>query len=256
MASIRLLYRTPNGKMAFRESTSGEAPSYAILSHTWGKEEVLFHDMNSDPAWSKAGWKKLEFCASQAEADGLKYFWVDTCCIDQKNANELAAAINSMFRWYQRAVRCYVYLPDVSIHSACKDGQTSPAWEAEFKKSRWFTRGWTLQELIAPAQVDFFSREGARLGNKRSLEEMIHQITGIERKALSGIELSTFTVVERMSWAENRQTTLEEDEIYSLFGIFNIKLPIIYGEGREHASRRLQDEMDKVHKGWFDSRFK
>ncbi|KAF2839984.1 HET-domain-containing protein, partial [Patellaria atrata CBS 101060] len=255
MALIRLLHRKPDGEIVFREPTGGDVPSYTILSHTWGKEEVSFQDMEAGTARSKAGWRKIEFCAKQATADGLQYFWIDTCCIDKKNAVELSAAINSMFRWYQKAVRCYVYLSDVSIHGEGQDGQSSSTWEAAFRKSRWFTRGWTLQELIAPAQVDFFSSGGNRLGNKLSLEQMVYDITGINRNALSGDPLPTFTIPERMSWAERRQTTIEEDEIYSLLGIFNVSLPLIYGEGRENASRRLREEIDKVNKGANFERF-
>jgi hypothetical protein len=114
MASIRLLHRKPDGEIVFREDSSGDVPNYAILSHTWGKEEVVFQDIedNTDMSKtvSKAGWRKIQFCAEQAAADNLQYFWVDTCCIDKENAVELGAAINSMFRWYQNAARCYVYL--------------------------------------------------------------------------------------------------------------------------------------------------
>jgi hypothetical protein len=249
MALIRLLHRKSDGEIVFREPASGDVPPYIILSHTWGKDEVSFQDMEADTARNKAGWRKIEFCAKQAAADGLKYFWIDTCCIDKRNAVEHSAAINSMFRWYQKAMRCYVYLSDVSIHGEGQDGQSGPTWKAAFKKSRWFTRGWTLQELIAPAYVDFFSSGGDRLGNKLSLEEMVCDITNITRNALRGDALSTFTISERMSWAECRQTTIEEDEIYSLLGIFNVSLPLIYGEGRENASRRLRDEIDKLYKG-------
>jgi hypothetical protein len=249
MALIRLLYRKPDGEIVFREPTSGDVPSYTILSHTWGKEEVSFQDMEAGTARSKAGWRKIEFCAQQAAVDGLKYFWIDTCCIDKKNAVELSAAINSMFRWYQKAVRCYVYLSDVSIDGEGQGGQPGPTWAAAFRTSRWFTRGWTLQELIAPAYVDFFSSSGDRLGNKLSLEEIVCDITSINRNALRGDALSTFTISERMSWAEHRRTTIEEDEIYSLLGIFNLSLSLIYGEGRESASRRLRAEIDKLYKG-------
>ena len=118
MALIRLLRYKPDGEIVFREPTSGNVPAYAILSHTWGKKEVSFQDMEAgadmSKTVSKVGWKKIQFCAKQAAADGLQYFWVDTCCVDKKNAVELGAAINSMFQWYQNAARCYVYLSDVS----------------------------------------------------------------------------------------------------------------------------------------------
>jgi hypothetical protein len=253
MALIRLLHLNPVGEIVFREPTSGDVPPYTILSHTWGNEEVSYQDMEAGTARNKAGWRKIEFCAKQTAADGLKYFWIDTCCIDKKNSVELSAAINSMFRWYQKALRCYVYLSDVSISGTEQDGkyggQLESIWKAEFRKSRWFTRGWTLQELIAPAYITFFSSGGDRLGDKLSLEEIVSEITSIDKSALRGDALSTFTIGERMSWAEHRQTTIKEDEIYSLLGIFNVSLPLIYGEGRENASRRLKEEIDKLYKG-------
>jgi hypothetical protein len=162
---------------------------------------------------------------------------------------ELTAAINSMFRWYRKAARCYVYLSDVSIQNEGLHEQVNPAWEVAFRKSRWFTRGWTLQELIAPALVDFYSFEGERLGNKLSLEAMIHDITGIARNALQGSALSNFSIDERRSWAERRNTTIEEDEVYSLLGIFDVSMTLIYGEGKDKASRRLEEEIHKSYKG-------
>jgi hypothetical protein len=250
MSLIRLLQYKPNGEIVFREPTSGDVPAYAILSHTWGKEEVLFQDIqlggDMRKTVSKAGWRKVQFCAKQAAADGLGYFWVDTCCIDKKNAVELGAAINSMFRWYQNAARCYVYLSDVSKPDAGVDDQR--AWEA-FRKSRWFSRGWTLQELIAPRLVDFFSLEGERLGSKLSLGSKIHEITGIANNALRGDALSNFTIKERRSWAERRNTTIEEDEAYCLIGIFDVSLVPNYGERRDQAFRRLEEEIHKMYKG-------
>ncbi|KAL9615789.1 MAG: hypothetical protein Q9160_009258 [Pyrenula sp. 1 TL-2023] len=249
MPPIRLLQCKSDGEIIFREPTTSDVPAYAILSHTWGKEEVSFQDMEAGEGMSKAGWKKIQFCAKQAAADGLKYFWVDTCCIDKKNAVELSAAINSMFRWYHKATRCYVYLSDVLIHGEGQNGHTNPIWEAAFTKSRWFTRGWTLQELIAPEYIDFFSSEGERLGNKLSLEALIHSVTGIARNALRNEPLTTFSIDERMSWAERRNTTLEEDKAYCLLGIFDISMSLIYGEGGEKAVRRLRHEIHISYKG-------
>jgi hypothetical protein len=123
MSLIRLLQRKPDGEIVFREPTSSEVPAYAILSHTWGEEEVTYQDLKKGKDKSKAGWRKIQFCAKQAAVDGLEYFWVDTCCIDKKNAVELGAAINSMFRWYQNAARCYVYLSDVSKPDTGVDDQ-------------------------------------------------------------------------------------------------------------------------------------
>ncbi|KAF2726586.1 hypothetical protein EJ04DRAFT_582580 [Polyplosphaeria fusca] len=250
MALIRLLQRTPDGDIVFREPTSGRVPAYAILSHTWGENEVVFQDIEPNAgtgkAVSKAGWRKIQFCADQAAADGLQYFWIDTCCIDKRNAVELGAAINSMFRWYQNASCCYVYLSDVS--TAKGEGSDS-TWKEAFRTSRWFQRGWTLQELLAPKLVEFFSLEGERLGNKLVLEPEIHNIIGIPEKALRGDALSNFSIKERRSWAERRNTTIEEDEAYCLIGIFNVSMALIYGEGRYHAFRRLEEEIHKLYKG-------
>jgi len=249
---MRLLERKPDGNLIIHEFTGKEVPAYAIFSYTWhanNKQEVTLQDVETSTGKSKAGWKKINFCADKAAADGLRYFWIDTCCIDKKNAVELAAAINSMFRWYQKAARCYVYLSDVSIRDEGLHEQVNPAWEAAFRKSRWFTRGWTLQELIALALVDFYNCEGERLGNKLSLEAMIHDITGIARNALQGSALSNFSIDERMSWAERRNTTIEEDEVYSLLGIFDVSMTLIYGEGKDKASRRLEEEIHKSYKG-------
>ena len=250
MALIRLLQRKPNGGFVFRETTSSDVPAYAILSHTWGKEEVTFQDMEDSADMSKtvsrAGWKKIQFCAKQAAADGLQYFWIDTCCIDKKNAVELSAAINSMFRWYQNAVRCYVYLSDVSKADGVDDERV---WKPAFRASRWFTRGWTLQELIAPRLVDFFSSEGQRLGSKLTLETEIHGITSIAKNALRGDALSSFSIKERRSWAERRNTTIEEDGAYCLIGVFGLSMLPNYGEGRDHAFRRLEEEIHKLYKG-------
>lgn len=246
---MRLLKREPNGELRLTEHTERNVPTHAILSHTWGEEEVTFQDVEAGTGKSKAGWKKIEFCAKQSAADGLEYFWIDTCCIDKKNAVELSAAINSMFRWYQKAERCYVYLADVSVQNEDQNGQLDSAWEQSFRNSRWFTRGWTLQELVAPARVDFFSAEGVLLGNKSALESMIHAITGIAKNALRGDALSDFSIPERMSWAEHRNTTLEEDKAYCILGIFDVSMPLIYGEGKEKAFRRLKQEIQMSYKG-------
>jgi hypothetical protein len=140
-------------------------------------------------------------------------------------------------------MKCYVYLSDVSINKRKESDQSSEySWESAFRASRWFTRGWTLQELLAPSSVEFFSREGKRLGDKRTLEREIHSITGVAVRALRGVPLSSFTFEERMLWAKSRQTKREEDKAYSLLGIFGIYMPLIYGEGR-NAFYRLEREI-------------
>jgi hypothetical protein len=148
-----------------------------------------------------------------------------------------------MFRWYQNAGRCYAFLSDVEVDNL--EGNS----ELVFRKSRWFNRGWTLQELLAPHSVGFFSKHGARLGDKESLKHTIHEVTGIPIEALSGNDLSEFDVAKRFSWAANRQTTEEEDGAYCLFGIFNVHLPLIYGEGKDNALERLRSAAILKHKG-------
>ncbi|KAH8587304.1 P-loop containing nucleoside triphosphate hydrolase protein [Bisporella sp. PMI_857] len=204
-----------------------------------GRREVTFEDLRDGSGMKKAGYEKTRFCGEQARRDGLQYFWVDTCCIDKSSSAELTEAINSMFRWYREATKCYVYLSGVS-RPVVKINDL--AWESAFRESKWFTRGWTLQELIAPAFVEFFSKEGELLGDKSILEHHVCEITGIPAKALRGNSLFGFTIAERMSWAGRRKTTREEDQAYSLLGILDISMPIIYGEGRDKALKRLRDK--------------
>jgi hypothetical protein len=246
---MRLLVRSSSGEFSFTKDLVGNViiPPYAILSHTWEADdaEVTFEDMTNGTGEDKPGYDKIRFCGEQAKQDNLQHFWVDTCCINKTNFTELSQAINSMFRWYRNATRCYVYLSDVSIRKKERDMGSGDTWESDFRKSRWFTRGWTLQELLAPASVELFSKERKRLGDKRALEQQIHEITGIANSALRGAALSEFSVDERLSWTERRQTKLEEDETYSLLGIFDIHMPLIYGEGKEKALVRLREEIEK-----------
>ena len=246
---MRLLHYNNDGDFSLTEFFCN-IPPYAILSHTWGLEEVTFRDMTEGNGPSKTGFDKIRFCGEQARRDGFQYFWVDTCCIDKSNSTELAEAINSMFRWYHNAAKCYVYLPDVSspvIDTGGKSDQLS--WEMAFRASRWFTRGWTLQELIAPTSVEFFSKNRKPLGDRKSLEQYICEITGIPCKALQGYPLAEFSVIERMSWIETRQTTRKEDIAYSLLGMFDVYMPLIYGEGKANAIGRLQEAIDRKEKG-------
>ena len=244
---MRLLKLQNQRKFSLTKDLTVGIPPYAILSHTWGEDEdeVTFKDFVEGTGKSKAGYRKLQFCGEQAVRDGLQYLWIDTCCIDKSNNTELSEAINSMFCWYRDATKCYVYLSDVSVSGSNENDQSFQwTWERAFRKSRWFTRGWTLQELIAPASVEFFSLEGKRLGDKKSLERQVYEITGIAIQALQGRPLSDFSVTERMSWAANRGTKREEDKAYSLLGLFDIHMPLIYGEG-SNAFIRLHDEIDK-----------
>jgi hypothetical protein len=184
---MRLLEYSDDGEFSLTEFVKGDIPRYAILSHRWEAGEVTLKNLTDSMGKEMAGYSKIRFCGEQARRDGLQYFWVDTCCIDKSNAVELQEAINSMFRWYQNAAKCYVYLSDVSTRKRkAGDRLSEHIWESAFRSSKWFTRGWTLQELLAPGpdSVEFFSHEGDRIGNKRTLEQQIHEITGIAITAL------------------------------------------------------------------------
>jgi hypothetical protein len=253
---MRLLKYTSENHLSLTEFRAGDQiPDYAILSHRWGKDEFTFEDLADSTGKSKEkfGYTKIEFCGKQAKHDGLQYFWVDTCCINKSDAVELQKAINSMFRWYRDATKCYVYLSDVSRPIPHSINETYDSWGLNFRNSVWFTRGWTLQELIAPKSVGFFSKEGEMLGNKASLERDICEITGIPAKALRGSPLAGFSHTEIMSWANKRDTAEPEDKAYSLLGIFDVYMPLIYGEGRQNALQRLRQEIDKASKGMYSS---
>ncbi|KAH7074696.1 hypothetical protein BKA63DRAFT_319585 [Paraphoma chrysanthemicola] len=278
-----LLRQADDGSISLVQFNGREVPKYAILSHTWGEveNEVTFSAIASangiftrrttddgltrhiyvaggkseDPdhhKWllalqSKKGYEKIRFCSQQASKHNLAYFWIDSCCINRKNSAELTEAINSMFRWYRNAAICYVYLSDIYGYEQGRRGETisEQAWEA-FRKSKWFTRGWTLQELIAPATVEFYSQDQTYFGDRYGLGSLLSDITSLPTEVLQGAPLSQFTVEERLSWSDNRVTTLEEDTSYCLFGIFDVYMPPIYGEGGENARKRLRNEIQRV----------
>ncbi|KAH7395038.1 heterokaryon incompatibility protein-domain-containing protein [Phaeosphaeria sp. MPI-PUGE-AT-0046c] len=236
---MRLLQR--HGDSSFRLiKVDRHIPPYAILSHTWGTEddEVTFHDIVDGSGPRKAGYRKINFCAKQAASEGFDFFWIDTCCIDKSSSSELSEAINSMFRWYRDSAKCYALLDDVFV-----EGPEEVDKELAFQKSRWFTRGWTLQELLAPKSVDFFSAEGYPIGSKSSRAQEIAKITGIPIEALQEKDLSFFSIDQRMMWAKGRETTREEDMAYCLMGLFDIFMASIYGEGEEHAFMRLHKKL-------------
>ncbi|USP76252.1 kinesin light chain 3 [Curvularia clavata] len=241
---MRLLHFDHLNRLILTDFHGKPVPPYAILSHRWQKSEILFEDIASgEYKEKKDGYHKLLFCAKQAAQDQLQYFWIDTCCIDRWNSRERSRAINSMFRWYSNATKCYVFLSDVSVLAATDTPKRSD-WEASFRASEWFTRGWTLQELIAPASVEFFSYEEHRLGDKSDLEQVVHEVTRIPLAALRNLPLDQFTRHERMHWADNRKTTEEEDIVYCLLGLVNVTMQANYSEGKDRARRRLQMEVE------------
>lgn len=207
---------------------------YAILSHRWeaDSEEVTFDDLRSgDYRKDKTGCFKLSMAQWQARQDGFDYVWIDTCCIDKRSNTELQESINSMYHWYERAAVCYAYLRDTEKNKL----------STTFKQDSWFTRGWTLQELIAPKHIRFFDRSWRYIGSKRSLCNDIRRITRIPEGVLAGkTHCRDYSVAQRMSWASGRETARVEDEAYCLLGIFGINIPMLYGE-RQGAFLRLQE---------------
>ena len=225
-------------------SHTWSTPKYDILSHTWGTEEITFSEMQSQqPDKDKAGWKKIELSCKQAEDDGHGYVWCDTCCIDKSSSAELSESINSMFRWYQEAEVCYAFLEDISD---VKD----------LGKAKWFTRGWTLQELIAPKSLVFYVEDDNAAWRKIGIREevatanQIAGITGIDEYFLRGVDSTSrvhgASFAKRVAWASNRTTTRHEDIAYCLMGLLDVNMPLLYGEGGVKAFRRLQEEYLKV----------
>jgi hypothetical protein len=217
-----------------------EIPPYAILSHRWVEgEEVSFEDMQAPDRDQNAGFRKIQNCCTQAAIDRYEYVWVDTCCIDKNNNAEVSEAINSMYRWYEKAGICYAYLHDVN------DAENP---EPQFAKSKWFTRGWTLQELVAPQRVVFFGDNGSwfEIETKITLREAIKRITKIDTRVLECNQyVFKASIAQRMSWASGRETTRPEDMAYCLLGIFKVNMPLLYGEA-ENAFLRLQLELLNV----------
>ena len=218
------------------EVTSEQDEPYAILSHRWQGDEVLFSDMNTLSVCSKAGIAKLRSFCDLPILSKVEHVWVDTCCIDKKSSAELSEAINSMFQYYRSAKICVAYLCDVHVT------REHPDFEQQFEGSVWFTRCWTLQELIAPTNLIFFNSRWEKLASKIELVKLISKRTTVDEGALTGAALSMYSIAERMCWASARTATRREDIAYSLMGIFDVNMPMMYGEGHR-AFERLQEEI-------------
>jgi hypothetical protein len=235
---------------------SEDIPAYSILSHCWGApaEEITYSDLSRQTHNTNSfGWTKIVQCCRLARERDLHWAWVDTCCIDKSSSAELTEAINSMFRWYKDATVCFAFLTDVNATAESAqfvlNGSTSfslgteneePMWQA-LKRSRYFTRGWTLQELIAPKDVEFFNADYAFISTKQKIARLLASITGIHPTFLTGTaQIGEASVAARMSWAAGRTTSRMEDIAYSLLGIFDVNMPLIYGEGHK-AFFRLQN---------------
>lgn len=256
--------------LGLEEFFGNNVPEYAILSHTWGPEEVSLQDLalvrSYHLNWSRdvaaesvidafpyrapcipqsirverrSGYEKIVKCCAQAKRDKYRYVWVDTCAIDKTSSADLSEAINSMFYWYKSSAVCYALLSDVDMSAAHSQDDRDLA----IRKSRWFTRGWTLQEFLAPGEVIFYDAQWKPIAPKTELVELLSAITGIASKFIDGTDdIHNASIAQRMSWASKRQTTRMEDTAYCLLGIFNVHMPLLYGE-RDKAFLRLQEEI-------------
>ncbi|KAF5652544.1 het domain protein [Fusarium sp. NRRL 25303] len=240
-------------------------PSYAILSHTWisPKDEITYQDMKrrtgdiKNDVYKQKGWSKLKDYCDRAFKDGWEWAWMDTCCIDKTNPADTQEAINAMFRWYQNAGVCYAHLSDVDFVSLPDDtdldsgtNRLRTAGKNKFIGAKWFTRGWTLQELLAPHYLIFVDRDWHHIGTRESWALEIEKASKIEARHLNAFNPTDFascSTAMRFSWASGRETTVEEDESYSLLGLFGISLPLIYGEGGRQAFNRLQRQLIHVY---------
>ncbi|KAF6815723.1 HET domain-containing protein [Colletotrichum sojae] len=227
--------------LALQEFVDPSSVEYAILSHTWEDEEVTFQDVNNleqSGARRKAGFSKIVKTCETARQMDIRLAWVDTCCIDKSSSAELSEAINSMFSWYKHSTVCFVFLSDLP-----NSALSFPYSQETFGACRWFSRGWTLQELIAPDHVEFFNSRWEWFSRKDECLEILSDVTGISLSVLeSSFNLYQTPIAVKMSWAASRQTKRIEDRAYSLLGIFDINMPMVYGEGHK-SFRRLQEEI-------------
>lgn len=229
-------------RLHFEEFYDSDTPEYAILSHRWGNEEASFKEMrrsNDGEGRTGAGWDKIRSTCRLAIENNFTWVWIDTCCINKNSSAELTEAINSMFKWYAGSGRCYVYLSD--IHWDLHNATTSIKVE-RLRQSSWFSRGWTLQELLAPTDVEFFDMNWRYIGAKNDMTHLLAEITKIDPPHLK--QWDSACVAQKMSWASGRETSRVEDMAYSLLGLFDVNMPLLYGEGRK-AFYRLQLEIIK-----------
>ena len=237
-------------------------PEYAILSHRWAsdEDEVSYKQFRKGSVPPDLpGLVKIQAFCRLADTRGFQWAWIDTCCIDKRSSAELAEAINSMFKWYRRSAECYVHMADVEFSDdelSLKRQSEETFWRApdgwaslrdRFNRSTWFERGWTLQELIAPNHIVFYDSHWNEIGSLLHFYEDVAKVTGIDKNYLvPGPRFRKWSsVATRMSWASRRHTSREEDIAYCLLGLFDVNMPLLYGEGAEKAFIRLQTEIMK-----------
>lgn len=242
--------------LQLKEFFDSQIPPYAILSHRWSDHEVSFKEMRKGTAPQGSGMAKIQSFCQLAAARGFDWAWIDTCCIDKRSSAELSEAINAMYKWYERSGECYVHLSDVEYSS--HELPLGRGNEDKLRTSSWFTRGWTLQELLAPqkSKVVFFDANWNEIGSLPQLASAVSEITGIDEfymgfkhsynlgePAAAMTPCADTSVAKRMSWVSRRQTSREEDMAYCLLGLFDVNMPLLYGEGAKKAFQRLQIEI-------------
>ena len=248
--------------LELKEFIDTQQVRYSILSHCWSQDpehgEVTFQEFSGGTSDSAGrGWQKIQRCCTLSQSRGLEWTWVDTCCIDKSSSAEMTETINSMYAWYQVSAGCYVFMDDCTVEQLPRqqfeidkeglwkndfDHDTMQAIDS-FASSRWFTRGWTLQELVGPEKVLFYNSNGTLLGMQTEILDILHYATGVDQLILvHASRPQDFSIAERMSWAASRVTSRPEDVAYCLLGIFDVNMPLLYGEGNR-AFMRLQQEI-------------
>ncbi|KAG8525617.1 uncharacterized protein KY384_009261 [Bacidia gigantensis] len=220
---MRLLHTSQHRLFEYNDD---DVPPYAVLSHTWGENEISYQDFLQ----GRRNEKILQ-CCRLAASESWDYVWIDTCCIDKSSSAELTEAINAMYRWYKNAEICYAHLAD-RTDSLIFNPKI-------FAAPKWFTRGWTLQELLASPRIIFLASNWLVIGSKQTLATYISKVTRISLEHLKFPHRAS--AAAKMSWMANRRTTRIEDMAYCLLGIFEVNMPLLYGEG-ERAFIRLQEE--------------
>ena len=238
---MRLINTTTGEFGTFWDS---QRPQYAVLSHTWGDEEISYLDylvltstlpnttsgflfaLLKAPRADSEGIRKVRECCKLARSRGFAWLWIDTCCIDKTSSAELSEAINSMWSWYRDAAECYVYLIDVMpAKGAITTRVSHDVMRSQFRNAKWFGRGWTLQELLAPSKVFFYNSSWEMIASKAEIRAELSEITRIPTVFLDGSvspsDNKLCSIAMRMSWVSKRQTTRIEDMAYCMLGLFD-----------------------------------
>ncbi|KAK1534321.1 mitochondrion organization and biogenesis protein [Colletotrichum costaricense] len=234
------------------------APPYAVLSHLWEHDEVLFQDLRDGQMLRpRAGLRKIDAACLVAQERMLRYIWIDTSCVDIESESERSEAVESSFRIFKSAALCIAYLSDVESERPLPAGHVyltdrnlddnlEGRFRHTFKRSRWFTRSWALPELIAPSELVFYSRGWELIGTRSELRNHLFDITGVDTFILQGGDLAKVSVARKMFWATSRNAYRLEDISYSLAGLFGVDMMPIYGEGNLSAFLRLQEHIAKT----------